>query len=73
MLNSKATKKTCVKPIATFNKTVSVTNTESGEVRGYLSIKHATERLNTSSTTITRHIENNNKFNARYLIKVTSY
>jgi hypothetical protein len=60
MLNRKVTKKANrwkkarARARATLSKTVSVTNSESGEVPEYFSIKHAAEGFNTSSTTITR-------------------
>lgn len=72
MLNKKPSMETRVKMKASHNKAVVVRNVDSGEVCEELSIKHAAEGLNTSSTTITRYLKNNNKFYDIYLINAPS-
>lgn len=57
MLNKKPTMETRAKMMASHSKAVIVTNVDSGEVRVYLSLKHAVEGLNTSSITIRRYTE----------------
>lgn len=72
MLNKKPSMETREKMKASHNKAVVVINVDSGEVREYLSIKHAAKGLNTSSTTIRRYLKNNNKLYDIYLINLPS-